>query len=1169
MDGIFGSGAINALCLRRTSAPGRCTAFGTVFRFDASLLFGEGKIASRVGVLPRFGEWLSADGPNKYISGELIEEAQEDGLHLFMIEGDARLYRSPADILGGNNPRFLCVQIRAAPVDAMNASTIVRGAALDPWVVAFDRTGVRKEFFPATKRVRNRFTAPRDAVCLIDCAIFSGDEISLCLCTDTAQLFAASVQEHAVWKVSDKSNFLRLSISSGGPQPAFSHSPPDIIAMILREAVFVAGNSVIREVEDQNRVNAVGVPFPLSLSRRGTFINVYYQRLDRTAQEYALAVHIVSSPTHTWTVVRKKKLYRNSVIFLVDLSSLSQLSISSGLAFTPIIAETGEWAGKPVTWRRELGLNVVLAESYDELLVPANVDVTVQYHRFDDCADWADWELLAWTDGDEQHDTRTVSIKSTLPVRSGVILFDMTGVLFRKGAIVHVQPVKKVLIPGKWHTAESGEQYQDASYHQIVFRDVMRTWTSGGLTVPQVHLIQGDPRCYSMEPKRSGVVKNRFFRVRYMRHAPNDYKDWDLWTWEECENSSADVAIAPEHDKSTGGWVEFVVDRAKYGAGTTIHVIPRHGGDAWDVKDEPVRVWQASMLLEENSRPSERPMSRDIDAENEIVNASSAALTFIIVEGSSVVLKKLTDVQSMLVAQVNRVGCIVLTAPVPLTWLNPSGFRKTFRTTEIGLEWIQGLGDSSQKGKRLHIRRMLWESPGNINLMLEDNCLLNEDFPVENVRVSVPGFDVVSLQWCQYSNTDLYNYTGNLGLSYSPEESVFRCFAPNADRVSLVLYNEATGDVGRVLYPMRRIPEGCWKVSVKKNLHGRFYKLLAEAEDKLLFPGVEVIDPYSRCNTSHTGRGLIFGEENTVIAPRPNVSTAETIVYELHIRDATIDECSGVKQRGKYLGLAERNTKLQYNELLEKDKLSGEGGRACSPLSQDATNDEPQSAIERKRCNVLEKLSTSLEHIVQMGITAVQIMPVQDFDNDETDNNSYRWGYMPVHFNSPDGWYASSVRTTARVTELKVLIDALHKAGLKVIMDVVYNHTAEDKNEKNLDARFSFNGLAPRYYYRTCGNTPKAHTGDTTCGYRETGKLTCGACYSNGSGCGNEFRSESPMGRKFIIDSLCYWANEYQIDGFRFDLLGLIDLETITKACQVLHDIDPNIVVYGEPWVGG
>lgn len=149
------------------------------------------------------------------------------------------------------------------------------------------------------------------------------------------------------------------------------------------------------------------------------------------------------------------------------------------------------------------------------------------------------------------------------------------------------------------------------------------------------------------------------------------------------------------------------------------------------------------------------------------------------------------------------------------------------------------------------------------------------------------------------------------------------------------------------------------------------------------------------------------------------------------------------------------------------------------------------------------------------------------------------------------------------------LVDVLHQNNLKVIMDVVYNHTSEDANEFNLEARFSFNGLAPRYYYRTCASHPIAASGHNTCAWYGIDETHCGHCYSNGSGCGNEFRSDAPMGRKFLLDSLKYWAKEYCVDGFRFDLLGLIDQETLTQAAAMLKKIDAGILIYGEPWTGG
>jgi pullulanase len=165
-------------------------------------------------------------------------------------------------------------------------------------------------------------------------------------------------------------------------------------------------------------------------------------------------------------------------------------------------------------------------------------------------------------------------------------------------------------------------------------------------------------------------------------------------------------------------------------------------------------------------------------------------------------------------------------------------------------------------------------------------------------------------------------------------------------------------------------------------------------------------------------------------------------------------------------------------------------------------------------------------------------MPIQDFDNDESDTATYNWGYMPVHFNSPDGGFATGPRGPAKIRELKTAIQALHERGIGVILDVVYNHTASGA---------SFESLVPGYYFRMTGDGQ----------------------FSNGSGCGNEFQTEWPMARDFILDSVKYWVEEYHVDGFRFDLMGLIDLDTMKRIREELSAIRPGILVYGEPWTGG
>src|SRR4030095_12204145 len=228
----------------------------------------------------------------------------------------------------------------------------------------------------------------------------------------------------------------------------------------------------------------------------------------------------------------------------------------------------------------------------------------------------------------------------------------------------------------------------------------------------------------------------------------------------------------------------------------------------------------------------------------------------------------------------------------------------------------------------------------------------------------------------------------------------------------------------------------------------------------------------------------------------------ESVIYELHLRDFTIDPDSGVQRRGKYLGLTEAG------------------------------------AFFNGRSDV----STGLDHLSELGVNVIQLMPVTEFHH-EAAEDEYGWGYDVVHFNSPAGWYATERLDGRRIHELKLLIDTLHKRGMRVTLDFVSNHTYEHIGEKV----YSFEGLVPGYYYR----------------------LKQDGTYWNGSGTGNEFRSEAPMARRFILETVKYWVNEYKVDGFRFDLLGLIDLETLEMISRELKAIDPNILMYGEPWAGG
>jgi len=341
-----------------------------------------------------------------------------------------------------------------------------------------------------------------------------------------------------------------------------------------------------------------------------------------------------------------------------------------------------------------------------------------------------------------------------------------------------------------------------------------------------------------------------------------------------------------------------------------------------------------------------------------------------------------------------------------------------------------------------------------------------------------------------------------LGVFLAEGRTIFRLWAPTATRVLLNLYPAPIGGTPRHV-AMERFDDGCWEASEPGNLAGIWYTYSADGDDPRFDPERELLDPYARCVTAHAGRGMVVIADQTRVAPRPDFPLSEAIIYEVHLRDFTIDPDSGIQRRGRYLGLTERGTHLT--------------GRRDVP--------------------------TGIDHLIELGVNVVQLMPIMEFYSNEAEDE-YAWGYDVVHHHSPDGWYATERLDARRITEVKQMVDALHRCGLRVTLDVVFNHTFESIPENRI---YSFEGLVPGYYYR----------------------LRSDGSYWNGSGVGNEFRTEAPMVKRYLIDTLLYWVTEFGIDGFRFDLLGLIDLETMREIVQVLRSVDPGILIYGEPWAGG
>lgn len=341
-----------------------------------------------------------------------------------------------------------------------------------------------------------------------------------------------------------------------------------------------------------------------------------------------------------------------------------------------------------------------------------------------------------------------------------------------------------------------------------------------------------------------------------------------------------------------------------------------------------------------------------------------------------------------------------------------------------------------------------------------------------------------------------YYYDGPLGVLKEGNKTVFRVFSPMTKAVSIIL-KEDPQDLQERRIPLEKKEKGIWEYTTQENLEGFCYLYEADYGDRK----ITGVDPYGKSVIGDKLCSVIFNDDGEEVYPSPSFPISKTVIYEMSVRDMTSDVNCGVKNPKKYLGLTEENT---FNKSFPEIK-------------------------------------TGLAHIKELGVNAVHIMPIQDFENDEN-SDDYNWGYMPVNFNSPEGQYAIEKHSIGRVRELKKMISAFHKNGIKVILDVVYNHTAETK-----DKIYNFNALAYDYFYRR----------------KQDGS------YYNGSGCGNEFKSEAPMARKFILDSLKYWVKKYKIDGFRFDLMGLIDEETAFQIVEELKKINPEIIIYGEPWHAG
>jgi pullulanase len=355
----------------------------------------------------------------------------------------------------------------------------------------------------------------------------------------------------------------------------------------------------------------------------------------------------------------------------------------------------------------------------------------------------------------------------------------------------------------------------------------------------------------------------------------------------------------------------------------------------------------------------------------------------------------------------------------------------------------------------------------------------------------------------EFSNYPVY--TGNdLGLTYTPNKSSFRIWAPTAEKAELIFYKEGVGASLLQTVEMQKSENGTWLRTMTGDYKGKFYSFRTMIKEVWKN---EVPDPYAKAVGVNGKRAMVVDlKETNPQAWEKDKSPAfknatDAVIYELQIRDASIAENSGIKNKGKFIGLTEKGTKNT------------------------------------------DGLSTGLDYIKELGITHVHLLPFFDFNSiDETKLGAkYNWGYDPLNYNVPEGSFATNPYDgVTRIRDLKQLVKTFHENGLRVVMDVVYNHTALTENS-------NFNQLVPGYYYRQT----------------KDGK------FSNATACGNETASERPMMRKFILESVLYWVKEYHVDGFRFDLMGVHDIETMNFISKELHKIKPDILLYGEGWTAG
>ena len=437
-------------------------------------------------------------------------------------------------------------------------------------------------------------------------------------------------------------------------------------------------------------------------------------------------------------------------------------------------------------------------------------------------------------------------------------------------------------------------------------------------------------------------------------------------------------------------------------------------------------------------------------------------------------------------------------------------------TTKIGITGINPMKSVKiyENGSLLKESKLLKPSK-SATVKIEDNPVdvtshYTAEIEFESGNIIVTNVGIHRLYTSSWDTN--HSYDGELGAIYAQDKTTFKVWSPSAKSITLKIYDTGTpASLGGTDTPIHSVPmvEGereVFEATVTGDLEGKYYTL--EVKNGYHPDGIEVVDPYARSTGINGLRGMVVDFAKTNPEHWDEVDylpydKKSLVVYETHVADVTSsDSWNGTAANAKkFAGMYETGTRLAANE----------------------------------------NVKTGFDHIKELGVNAVQLIPIFDQANDET-NVKFNWGYNPLNYNALEGAYSSDAYDGyARIREFKNLVKAYNDEGIEIIMDVVYNHVNGAINS-------NFDVLAQNYYFRY--------------------DAVSGAAM-NGSGCGNETASDHAMFKKFMIDSTKFWATEYKLGGFRFDLMALHDLDTMKDLSTAIHEINPYAAIYGEPWTGG